>query len=71
LIESGRLGAPVTSLRIEGRPSEVLQRVEGIADDVQFDSAREVCVKGGQRVDVALGAPTVLINRLSVAPIAP
>jgi predicted Zn-dependent protease len=68
-IANGRLERPVTGLRIHGRSSEILHRLEGIADDLLFDSGRGVCLKKGQRVDVAVGTPTVLISRLRAVPI--
>ena len=70
LIEQGRIGKAVTGLRVSGKASDVLLNVAGIADDLTFDRARGVCVKHGQRVITSVGMPTVLINKLTVEPIA-
>lgn len=68
LVERGEVTSPVAALRISGRPSEVLYRVRGVGDDFMLDPARGTCVKAGQAVPVSVGMPTVLIERLTVAP---
>lgn len=69
MIEKGRLTAPVAGVRLYGRPSDVLWRIAGIGDDFRMDPARGTCAKGGQVVPVSVGMPTILLSRMSVAPI--
>lgn len=68
-IEKGRIAAPVSAVRISGRPSEMLWRVRGVANDFALDPARGTCVKAGQTVPVSVGMPTVLIEKLDVVPV--
>jgi len=67
-IESGRIGRPVRG-RISGRPSEMLTRIRGIANDFQYDAGRGICSKNGQVVPVSVGMPTVLIDMMTVNPL--
>lgn len=71
LIENGRIGAPVSGLRISGRPSAMLSRIAGLGDDVRFDRGRGMCVKQKQTVPVSVGVPSVLLHDISVEPVAP
>ena len=65
-IESGRIGSPVRGLRLSGRPSEMLTRIRGVANDFQLDAGRGFCSKNGQVVPVSVGMPTVLIDKMTV-----
>ena len=67
IIENGRLGRSVTGLRLEGRPSEMLRRVLGVGNDFRIDPGRGACEKKGQVVDVSVGMPTILLDRVLVA----
>jgi TldD protein len=67
-IESGRIGRPVRG-RLSGRPSEMLTRIRGIANDFQYDAGRGICSKNGQVVPVSVGMPTVLIDMMTVNPL--
>ena len=69
-IDKGRIAAPVPAVRISGKPSEILRRVRGVADDFALDPARGACVKAGQTVPVSVGMPTVLFEKLDVVPLA-
>lgn len=68
VIEGGRIGPPVTGLRLHGRLSDMLRRLVGIANDFRLDPGRGTCEKNGQVVPVSVGMPTILVDRMTIAP---
>ncbi len=68
-IEGGRLGRPVTGVRLVGSGPEVLRAIKGVGRDLEIDTGRGLCKKGGQVVPVSVGTPTVLVHSLRVEPL--
>lgn len=68
MIEDGRMGSPISGVRVEGRSSEVLRGIIGIGSDFRVDHGRGICEKRGQVVPVSVGMPTILVESMSVSP---
>ncbi|MCM8558021.1 metalloprotease TldD [Sphingomicrobium sediminis] len=65
-IENGKLGDPIKGATLIGDGPTVMQRVEGIANDMALDEGVGVCGKGGQSVPAGVGQPSTLISAITV-----
>ncbi len=65
-IENGKLGAPIKGATLIGDGPTVLNRVQGIGNDLELDEGVGMCGKGGQGVPAGVGQPTLLIGGLTV-----
>lgn len=63
-IEKGELVYPLKNLSIMGNGPQILQEIDGVAND--FGTAIGTCGKEGQGVPVGDGQPTIRIPRLTV-----
>ena len=66
LIEDGHLTTPIRDMNIIGNGPQVLQNISMVADNLKIDHSAGMCGKGGQRVGVSQGLPTVLVDKLVV-----
>ena len=66
LIEDGHLTTPLRDMNIIGNGPQALQHISMVADNLQIDHSAGMCGKGGQRVGVSQGLPTVLVDKLVV-----
>jgi TldD protein len=66
LIENGRLTTPLRDMNIIGNGPQALQHIGMVADNLRIDHSAGMCGKGGQRVGVSQGLPTVLVDKLVV-----
>ena len=66
LIEDGRLSHPVKDVNLIGNGPEVLEKVDMVGDDFALDDGTWTCGKGGQRVPVGLGMPSVRVASITV-----
>lgn len=64
LIEDGKVTTPVRGANLIGRAMDIMQGVDGVADD--FDTWEGVCGKDGQSAPVGSGSPTLRISRITV-----
>jgi TldD protein len=67
MIEDGKLTAPIKDVNIMGNGPKMLANTTMVASD--FEMSRHgtgACGKGGQRVPVGFGQPTVLVRSLTV-----
>ncbi len=66
LIENGKIGEPVTGVTISGRGVDLLEGVDGVADDFEFNRGGGMCGKQGQMAFVTEGQPSIRIRSLTV-----
>ena len=66
LIEDGHLTTPLRDMNIIGNGPQALQHISMVADNLKIDHSAGICGKGGQRVGVSQGLPTVLVDKLVV-----
>ena len=66
LIEDGHLTTPLRDMNIIGNGPQALQNISMVADNLKIDHSAGMCGKGGQRVGVSQGLPTVLVDKLVV-----
>ncbi len=66
LIEDGKITKPIKDINIIGNGPEVLSRITMVADDLSFSEGGGMCGKGGQRVPVSMGLPTVKVSAITV-----
>ena len=66
LIEDGHLTTPLRDMNIIGNGPQALQHISMVADNLKIDHSAGMCGKGGQRVGVSQGLPTVLVDKLVV-----
>jgi len=67
MIENGRLTAPIKDINIMGNGPKMLRNVVLVGDDLEMaQSGWGSCGKGGQRVPVGFGLPTVLVKSMTV-----
>ncbi len=66
LIEDGKITAPIKDVNIIGNGPESLARITMVANDFELDDGGWTCGKGGQRVPVSLGLPSVLVSGINV-----
>ena len=71
LIEDGRLTRPVKDVNLVGNGPRVLEQIDMVADDAAMDEGSWTCGKGGQRVPVGLGMPTVRVAAITVGGVNP
>ena len=65
LIENGELGAHLRDVSFGGTTLDVLSRVDGVGDDLEFKLPGQ-CGKGGQGMDVDAGGPSLRIRDVVV-----
>ncbi|MDH4106839.1 MAG: TldD/PmbA family protein [Gammaproteobacteria bacterium] len=70
LIEGGRLRMPLRDIRLAGNGPATLAGIRMVANDFRMDPGGWTCGKNGQRVPVSQGMPSVLVDRISVQPLA-
>ena len=66
LIEEGKISSPLGNIVVRGNIIEVLNSVDMIATDFQYDKGVSYCYKNGQTLNVRVGQPTVKIKNLFV-----
>ena len=66
LIENGRLGRPIKQATLIGTNLDILQKVEMVGSDLEFDWQTGTCSKEGQDVPVSDGCPTMKISKMTV-----
>ena len=66
LIEDGHFTTPLRDMNIIGNGPQALQHISMVANNLQIDHSAGMCGKGGQRVGVSQGLPTVLVDKLVV-----
>jgi TldD protein len=66
LIEDGNITAPVKGATLIGSGPEILERVEMVGNDLEFDPGIGTCGKNGQSVPVGVGIPTCKISEITV-----
>jgi TldD protein len=66
LIEDGAITAPLRAVTLVGNGPEVMNRVAGVGHDLTMGDGLWSCGKEGQSVPVAVGCPTVLLERVTV-----
>ena len=67
LIENGKLTAPIKDINIMGNGPKMLQNIIMVANDLELSThGSGYCGKGGQRVPVSFGLPTVLVKSMTV-----
>jgi len=66
LIEDGKITQPVKDINIIGNGPEVLRKVIMAGNDMTMSEGGWTCGKGGQRVPVSQGLPTVLVSEITV-----
>ena len=64
MIRSGEVAEPVKGATIIGNGPRVLQDIDAVADDLDFDTG--MCGKDGQAVPVCTGQPTLRVRELVV-----
>jgi TldD protein len=64
MVEGGRIGDPVKGATLIGNGPRVLEGIDAIADDLDFDAG--MCGKDGQSVPVSTGQPTLRVHELVV-----
>src|SRR2546421_5166426 len=65
-IEDGKLGAPIKGAMLIGNGPSDLHRVSMIGNDLELDTGIGTCGKNGQGVPVAVGQPTLRMDRITV-----
>jgi TldD protein len=66
LIEDGHLTTPLRDMNIIGNGPQALQHISMVGNNLRIDHSAGMCGKGGQRVGVSQGLPTVLVDKLVV-----
>ena len=66
LIENGKVGAPIKGAMLIGNGPTDLHRISMIGNDLALDKGIGTCGKNGQGVPVAVGQPTLRIDRITV-----
>jgi TldD protein len=66
LVEDGKITAPLRAVTLVGNGPEVMNRVTGLGHDLVMGHGLWSCGKEGQSVPVAVGCPTVLLERVTV-----
>ncbi|MBO7068993.1 MAG: TldD/PmbA family protein [Bacteroidaceae bacterium] len=66
LIEDGHLTTPIRDMNIIGNGPQALQHISMVGNNLKIDHSAGMCGKGGQRVGVSQGLPTVLVDKLVV-----
>jgi TldD protein len=66
LIEDGHLTTPLRDMNIIGNGPQALQNISMVGNNLKIDHSAGMCGKGGQRVGVSQGLPTVLVDKLVV-----
>ena len=66
LIEDGHLTTPLRDMNIIGNGPQALQHISMVGNNLKIDHSAGICGKGGQRVGVSQGLPTVLVDKLVV-----
>ena len=67
LIENGKLTSPIKDINIMGNGPKMLANVMVVGNDLQMSQGGTgFCGKGGQRVAVGFGQPTVLVKSMTV-----
>jgi TldD protein len=66
LIEDGKLTRPITDVNLIGNGPKVLEKVDMVAQRLEFDEGGWTCGKNGQSVPVSLGMPMVRISNMTV-----
>ncbi len=66
LIEDGKVTAPVRDATLIGNGPEALKHVSMVGNDLALDEGIGTCGKEGQSVPVAVGMPTVKLDRMTV-----
>ena len=64
LIENGKMGPPIKGATLIGNGPDILNKVEAIADDIDF--APGFCGKQGQSMANEVGQPTIKISEITV-----
>jgi len=64
LVENGSISYPVRGASLIGKGSDILQRVEMVADNLDFGYG--TCGKDGQGVPVCVGQPALRISHITV-----
>ncbi|OFW59657.1 MAG: hypothetical protein A2W01_01080 [Candidatus Solincola sediminis] len=64
MIRQGKMAEPVKGATLVGNGPRVLQDIDAIADDIDFDTG--MCGKDGQSVPVCTGQPTLRVRELVV-----
>ncbi len=64
MIRSGQIAEPVKGATLIGNGPRVLQDIDAVADDLDFDTG--MCGKEGQAVPVCTGQPTLRVRELVV-----
>ena len=65
-IEKGRLTHPIKNVTIKGKSLDILDRIEGIANDLPPRPQIVQCKKSEQIVPVSVASPTVLVKQMDV-----
>ena len=66
LIENGRLTAPVRGATLVGNGPDAMTKVTMVGSDGRLANRSYTCGKGGQRVPVGVGIPTVKLSSCTV-----
>lgn len=66
LIEDGKLTRPITDVNLIGNGPKVLERVDMVGRELEFDDGGWTCGKNGQGVPVSLGMPAVRVSSITV-----
>jgi TldD protein len=66
LIEGGKITRPVKGATLIGNGPDVLTRVSMVGNDLALDEGIGTCGKDGQNVPVGVGAPTLLVDEITV-----
>ena len=66
LIEGGRITAPVRGATLVGNGPDAMTKVTMVGHDAQLAHRSYTCGKGGQRVPVGVGIPTVKLSACTV-----
>jgi TldD protein len=66
LIEKGKVGPPVRGANLIGNGAEVLNKIDMVGNDFEFDPGGGTCGKAGQAVPVGNGVPTLRISEITV-----
>jgi TldD protein len=69
LLEGGRITAPLHPFRLVGNGLAALRGIRRIGRDLSFGEGDGTCGKEGQKVPVASGLPTLLLDSLAVQPL--
>lgn len=66
LIENGKVTTPVKGATLIGNGPVVLNKIDMIGNDLEFDRGTGMCGKSGQSIPVGVGQPTLKISELTV-----